>query len=114
MSIHAALSPSPVADLTDVQVAFLRDELEQSLRSRREQEAALVERVVADGDPIAQAHLVHVRDVLGTIRAALDRVEDGSYGTCVHCSAPIPFERLELVPDTDGCVSCLRRIAPWR
>ncbi len=114
MTIHAALSPSSTTDLSDAQVTFLRDELELSLRSRREQEAALVERVVADGDPIAQAHLVHVRDVLDTIRAALDRAEDGSYGRCVHCSAPIPFERLELVPATDGCVTCLRRLTPWR
>jgi RNA polymerase-binding transcription factor DksA len=101
-------------DLTDVRLAFLRRELEQLRTVRREQEADLQERIVDDGDPVAQAHVLHVRDLLGSIQAALDRMDDGRYGRCVHCSAPIPFERLELLPHADGCVACLSRIAPWR
>ena len=95
-------------------LAALRRELEQCRTVRREQEASLQEQIVDDGDPVAQAHVLHVRDLLGSIQAALDRLDDGTYGRCVHCSAPIPFERLELLPYTDGCVGCLRRIAPWR
>lgn len=100
--------------LTVSELAALREELERSRRSRREQQSALDERVAADGDPVAQAHLSYVQDLLGAVQAALDRFDDGTYGSCVHCSAAIPFERLELVPSTDGCVACLRRLAPWR
>jgi predicted ATP-dependent protease len=67
-AIFHPFAAGPTDVPTDVEVAFLRDELEGRLRSRREQEASLVERVVADGDPVARAHLVHVRDVVGAVR----------------------------------------------
>ncbi|WP_082034302.1 TraR/DksA C4-type zinc finger protein [Cohnella kolymensis] len=35
---------------------------------------------------------------------ALDRIADGSYGQCVVCEEPIPFERLEALPWTSTCV----------
>lgn len=35
---------------------------------------------------------------------ALERMEDGIYGTCVTCGKPIPYERLEVVPSTRFCV----------
>lgn len=42
---------------------------------------------------------------LARIDAALARVQDGSYGTCVACGKPIPPERLEIVPETPYCVA---------
>jgi RNA polymerase-binding transcription factor DksA len=44
----------------------------------------------------------HVSDV----RAALERVETGSYGTCERCGRPIPPERLEARPTARTCVAC--------
>jgi RNA polymerase-binding transcription factor DksA len=41
-----------------------------------------------------------------TIRAALARIEDGSYGTCVRCGADISAERLDILPATPFCRSC--------
>jgi DnaK suppressor protein len=41
-------------------------------------------------------------------RRALRAIEDGTYGWCVGCERPIPFERLEAIPTTDSCVSCHR------
>ena len=40
------------------------------------------------------------------IRAALARIEDGSYGTCVRCGADISAERLDILPATPFCRSC--------
>jgi RNA polymerase-binding transcription factor DksA len=40
------------------------------------------------------------------IRAALGRIEDGSYGTCVRCGADISEERLDVLPATPFCRSC--------
>ncbi|REK77837.1 TraR/DksA C4-type zinc finger protein [Paenibacillus paeoniae] len=42
---------------------------------------------------------------LRRIEAALDAMDKGSYGVCVVCGEPIPFERLDAVPDTLYCVS---------
>ncbi|MCA0753847.1 TraR/DksA C4-type zinc finger protein [Paenibacillus sp. N4] len=41
---------------------------------------------------------------LSRIEAALNAIDDGSYGTCATCGNPIPFERLDAVPDTIYCI----------
>jgi DnaK suppressor protein len=40
------------------------------------------------------------------IRAALARLDAGSFGRCVSCGAAIPPERLRVRPVTDLCVAC--------
>ena len=43
---------------------------------------------------------------LAEVEAALDRVADGSYGTCAACRRPVPAERLEVRPTARTCVGC--------
>lgn len=43
------------------------------------------------------------------IRAALQRIEDGSYGQCVTCGAPIDPRRLAALPYATQCLVCVRR-----
>lgn len=40
------------------------------------------------------------------IRAALRRLEDGSYGICLTCGRPIGNGRLRAVPSAITCVEC--------
>ncbi len=40
------------------------------------------------------------------IRAALERIEDGSYGYCVKCGDRIAEERLDVLPATPFCRKC--------
>lgn len=40
------------------------------------------------------------------IEAALDRIANGSYGTCVRCGDPIGEDRLDVVPATPLCRDC--------
>jgi DnaK suppressor protein len=40
------------------------------------------------------------------IRAALARIDDGSYGTCVDCGATISDARLSVRPEAARCVEC--------
>ncbi|SBT39693.1 TraR/DksA family transcriptional regulator [Micromonospora auratinigra] len=37
---------------------------------------------------------------------ALTRLDEGTYGFCEGCSAPIPVERLEIFPSATACVTC--------
>ena len=37
--------------------------------------------------------------------AALARIEDGTFGTCVDCGQPIPEARLEVRPEAARCVT---------
>ena len=46
------------------------------------------------------------RDLLVEVRAALARVEAGTYGTCSQCSAEIPARRLEAMPTATLCITC--------
>jgi DnaK suppressor protein len=43
------------------------------------------------------------------IEAALRRIEDGTYGTCVVCAKPIGEERLEAVPYATLCIDDKRK-----
>ena len=43
---------------------------------------------------------------LAEVDAALERLADGSYGTCVVCGRPIPLERLAARPTAAACVGC--------
>ena len=47
--------------------------------------------------------------VLAAVDAALNRIDDGSYGTCTSCGKPIAQERLEARPSATLCIDCQRR-----
>jgi RNA polymerase-binding transcription factor DksA len=40
------------------------------------------------------------------LKAALERVEQSTYGRCEQCGAPIDPERLEALPTTTRCANC--------
>jgi DnaK suppressor protein len=46
------------------------------------------------------------RAVLQLIQEALERIEDKSFGSCVHCGEPIQPKRLEAVPWAPFCLRC--------
>jgi RNA polymerase-binding protein DksA len=51
----------------------------------------------------------HDERLLDAIDDALGRIEDGTYGKCVNCGAPIPEERLEAMPWATLCIECKRK-----
>jgi len=44
------------------------------------------------------------------IKAALGRIEDGSYGECTRCGEPVGEKRLEAYPEAALCISCAREL----
>jgi len=46
---------------------------------------------------------------LAEIHAAVHRLDDGSYGICVSCGAPIAAERLAARPTAATCITCAAR-----
>lgn len=46
------------------------------------------------------------RTVLHLIEAALKRIDDGSFGTCVGCGDEIQDQRLQALPWTQFCLRC--------
>lgn len=49
------------------------------------------------------------RKLIGKIREALDRIENGSYGICEECGEDISAERLKARPVTTLCIDCKKR-----
>ena len=43
------------------------------------------------------------------IEAALDRIDQGTYGICVVCGDPIGDDRLDVLPQTPMCRDCAAR-----
>jgi DnaK suppressor protein len=48
--------------------------------------------------------------VLAEIDAALQRIDEGTFGTCAACGGPIGEERLEAVPYATLCIDDKRAL----
>lgn len=44
--------------------------------------------------------------LLRNVRAALQRIDQGHYGVCLHCEEDISVKRLQAVPWTPYCIEC--------
>lgn len=58
---------------------------------------------------IHDAALYQVRERQSKLEVALTRVYDRQFGVCTACQAPIPVERLLLLPESVQCVSCAEK-----
>ncbi len=99
---EAALSVS-----RDCQDSVRSMESDQPSYGSREQPVSFHERS-ADASMREEYAIVIDRQLklLRYLDAALDRIEDGSYGACICCKELIAQERLEAVPHTQLCISC--------
>ena len=48
------------------------------------------------------------REELAKITAALERMENGDYGTCANCGAPVGEKRLTAYPYALECIDCAK------
>jgi len=47
-------------------------------------------------------------NVLLGIDGALERIQEGTYGTCLNCGKPIAEDRLAAIPWATHCIDCKR------
>ena len=92
----------------------VRKDLQDQMQQNRENLAP----PAADQDGIVQGNVGREVDQaltnidaadLARIDHALEALEDGSYGLCAECGCSIPFERLQIEPQTQHCVACKSR-----
>src|SRR5260370_25240243 len=55
---------------------------------------------------LAIRNLDRESNLLRNTRAALRRIEEGSFGVCLHCEEDISAKRLAAVPWTAFCIQC--------
>jgi RNA polymerase-binding transcription factor DksA len=54
--------------------------------------------------------LANEEQMLGEIKAALERIDQGTFGLCEECKGPIhPKARLKELPYTRYCVACAKK-----
>jgi DnaK suppressor protein len=97
--------------------AILDEQLRELLSQSRDAVNELVEVRDTDADPLDVAVTESNRDftlrmaererkLLTKIRHALDRMNNGEYGVCESCGAPITFGRLMARPVATLCIDC--------
>jgi RNA polymerase-binding transcription factor len=101
------------AGLFDRQLPAIRVDLDQQRRFRSEQLEELAvdaAEAVATADQnrlqVTRVLTLAAEAALSDIDAALQRLEDGSYGICERCAEPIPWQRLEVLPMSRLCTPC--------
>jgi len=62
----------------------------------------------ADRD-LTTRNLERGSNLLRSVRGALDRIADGTYGTCLECEEEISHKRLQAVPWATLCLACQER-----
>jgi RNA polymerase-binding transcription factor len=67
---------------------------------------ALDEVQLATERELVTRNLERESNVQRDVRAALRRIEQGDYGTCLNCDDEIGLKRLNAVPWTSLCIGC--------
>jgi RNA polymerase-binding transcription factor DksA len=66
-----------------------------------------------EGDEdVARGILVTEDKILAEARAALNRLDDGTFGRCERCGRAITKMRLKVVPYARHCIRCARETVP--
>ena len=88
-----------------------RRELEGNVRNR---EGIVIEKTPDALDEVQHAgerelairNLDRETNLLRNVRGALARIDDGSFGVCLHCEEDINVKRLNAVPWAPYCITC--------
>jgi DnaK suppressor protein len=88
-----------------------RAELSEVLRNREgiaiEKSPDALDEVQRAGErELAIRNLDRESNLLRDVRAALGRIKEGNFGTCLHCDEEISPKRLNAVPWTAYCIRC--------
>jgi RNA polymerase-binding transcription factor DksA len=108
-----------VGSIGTYELAMLREMLEQQRAfrldqlanfdslGRRGRRAAGRPRTAADVE-VERSLRDGAASALLEVERAITRMQDGSYGRCLTCEAPLELERLEILPHVALCMPCQR------
>jgi DnaK suppressor protein len=107
------LTPEELNTLKDILDEQLRDIMAQSrdavneLTEVREQDPDPLDLAVSESNREFTLRLAdRERRLLSKIKYALERMQNGEYGTCESCGAAITFKRLMARPVATLCIDC--------
>lgn len=92
-------------------IELLHNTLEEQFQRHTDQLGELIvcsrqpDRGGYDDDTLA-ALIASARQAVADTAQALQRMAEGTYGSCERCTLSIPVERLEILPYARFCVAC--------
>jgi len=60
---------------------------------------------------INEAALREAEKTYANLQRALKMIDNEEFGMCNLCKEPIPFGRLEIIPESDLCVACVQKMS---
>ena len=96
-----------LARLSELDSRLHRIEAELDEPHSKDWEELAVER---EGDEVLEQLGQSGQTEIARIRAALQRIREGTYGECVRCGEDISEERLDTLPDTPLCRNCAAQV----
>lgn len=96
-------------------VSFMSNEMRSIGVDQDDENGSLGNHIADDGSNVTEAErIVTVTEdfqyILAQVNAALERMDEGTYGICQSCGRPIGEERLEAFPYVAFCIECQSRI----
>jgi DnaK suppressor protein len=103
----------PKPNINIIMIALKAKEADAS-RTLQSRDAIIIEKSADELDEIegAVAREIAIRNLdresglLREIRSALRRIDEGTFGTCLHCEEEISQRRLQAVPWARLCLQC--------
>jgi DnaK suppressor protein len=111
------------ANMTSTEISrfrqFLSGRASELTAATRRRDAIVIEQ---SAEELERSFLASVREVamqnlegdsvkLREVRAAMRRIDEGTYGICAECQEPISAKRLAAVPAAALCIRCQEALA---
>jgi DnaK suppressor protein len=92
-------------------VSFMAAEMRAIGVDQDDENGSLGNHIAEDGSNVAEAERIvtvtgDLQDILAQVDGALERMNEGTYGTCLRCGKPIADARLQAFPYVAHCISC--------
>jgi len=92
-------------------VSYMADEIRALGIDQDDENGALGNHIAEDGSSVTESERIVVvsedlQDILAQVNAALERMDEGTYGQCQRCGRSIAAARLEAFPYVAYCIEC--------
>jgi RNA polymerase-binding transcription factor DksA len=92
-------------------VSYMANEMRAIGVDQDDENGGLSNHIADDGSNVAEAERIvtvteDLQDILQLVNAALERMDQGTYGLCLRCGKAIGAARLDAFPYVAYCIEC--------
>lgn len=92
-------------------VSYMAKEMRSIGVEQDDENGSLGNHIAEDGSSVSEAERIvtiteDFQQILAQINSALERMNEGTYGTCQRCGKPVGEDRIEAFPYVAFCIEC--------